>query len=668
MTQSPRAVFLSYASDDAVAACALCEGLRAAGFEVWLDQNELRGGDAWDHRIREQIRQCALFMPVVSRQTQARAEGYFRLEWDLAEQRSRMIARSKAFIVPVCIDDTIEAGAEVPDSFLAVQWTRLPGGAVTAEFIRRIAALLSGPPARGAVAPPDAPSPGDRRSPMRPIVAAIVVIALAVAGPWVWQRVATHGAATSSVASTVAETAAPRPKLEPSVAVLPFVNMSSDREQNYFADGLTEELIDKLAQNRDLKVISRTSSFAFKGQNVDIRRIAEKLGVQNVLEGSVRKDGSDLRVTAQLVRASDGQHLWSQTYDRKLKDIFKVQSEIARTVASTLNVVMNAEVQTEAYAPRSVEAYNLVLKGNYHFRLKNQADTARALDLYQQAIRLEPDYALAWLMVAQALAQQGDNGWAPASEVYPPARAAVDKAVALAPNLVLARMVLGWSRANIDWDFDGARREFERANQLAPGVPRVQRGLAYINHSIYGRLRPEIQLRREELERSPLDLVQLETLAYLLQADGQLEESERDFRELLRVNPSLAGGPAGLAVTLLLMGRHDEALAEAERDVDPRYRDAVLPMIDWALGRKAESDRVLLKAERKYGAANPYLFAQAHAYRNETDAAFQWLDRAYRQRDVALLSIASDPLIRNLRRDPRYAAMLETLHLVEPAH
>jgi hypothetical protein len=248
MRDSAKAIFLSYASQDAEAARRICDSLRAAGLEVWFDRSELRGGDAWDASIRNQIKECALFIPIISRNTEARAEGYFRLEWRLADQRTHLMAKSRAFLVPVCIDDTRDVEAEAPDSFSAVQWTRLPDGNAPLAFIERISRLLSPDERLPAI-------PGRRPVAEPPVMDLLPAL------------------------STIPQT---------SIAVLPFANLTNDAEKEYFSDGLAEELIHILTSVPGLKVPARTSSFAYKGRNTDIRQIAKDLGVATVLEGSVR--------------------------------------------------------------------------------------------------------------------------------------------------------------------------------------------------------------------------------------------------------------------------------------------------------------------------------------------------------------------------------------------
>ena len=328
-----RAVFLSYASDDAEIAERICASLRAAGIEVWFDQNALRSGDAWDQKIRREIRDCTLFIPIVSRSTQARSEGYFRLEWHLADQRSHLIARSRAFLLPVCIDSTSEADAEVPDSFTSVQWTRLPDGNVPPAFAERVARLL----AQDDHTPPPRPRPasfqtvtGSGSLPGRPVRTRLGLLLLAALAATGISYVAMNrllpgrhelAPAPTSVPVATIDAAARSTIPEKSIAVLPFADMSERKDQEYLSDGMTEEIIDLLVKVPELRVPARTSSFYFKGKSEDISTIARRLAVAHILEGSVRKSGNRLRVTAQLVRADTGYQLWSETYDRDLKDV-----------------------------------------------------------------------------------------------------------------------------------------------------------------------------------------------------------------------------------------------------------------------------------------------------------------------------------------------------------
>ena len=271
MSESPRAIFLSYASQDADAARRVCEVLRAAGLEVWFDQSELRGGDAWDAAIRKQVKECALFVPLVSANTDARSEGYFRREWNLAVGRMLDMADDQAFLLPVVIDGTPEATARVPDRFRERQWTRLPGGETPTDFVERVVRLLSGGPAARASTPSavQAPAPG----PSTP----------ADGGFW--------------------------------VAVLPFKCACANADLTALAEGLSEEIVTGLSRFSYLRVISRSSTSRYAEQAIDVRTVGKEIGARYVMEGSLRQAGPRLRLAVQLVDAASGAHLWAETYD-----------------------------------------------------------------------------------------------------------------------------------------------------------------------------------------------------------------------------------------------------------------------------------------------------------------------------------------------------------------
>jgi TolB-like protein len=390
VNQSTRGVFLSYASDDAGAAKHICDALRAAGIEVWFDQSELRGGDAWDQKIRRQIRDCALFVPIISAHTQARPEGYFRLEWKLAVDRSHLMAAERAFLVPVVVDATTEPAALVPAPFRAVQWTRIEPDKVRAAFVDRIAALLNQRIAVRAATP----ERGTRRAPPGRLAAVAIVlcvaavvafaIATAIRGGGSSHSPGTGGADGAAAASV---TTAPAVISEKSVAVLPFEDLSEKHDQEYFASGLSEELIDLLARTPELHVPARTSSSAFRTRRMTIAEVARTLNVAYVLEGSVRKSGDTLRVTANLVRAADGYQVWSQTFERKPKDVFKVQDEIAAAVSAALNVHLLARQVSARGISRNPDAYDLLLRGRFFGR---QSDHVQARDAYQRAVDWTP--------------------------------------------------------------------------------------------------------------------------------------------------------------------------------------------------------------------------------------------------------------------------------------
>ncbi|HUA88591.1 MAG TPA: TIR domain-containing protein, partial [Steroidobacteraceae bacterium] len=464
-SSQPRgAVFLSYASQDSAAAQRISEALQAAGIDVWFDRGELRGGDAWDHMIRQRIRDCALFVPVISASTAARPEGYFRLEWSLAEQRSHMQARNRTFILPVSIDDTPPNTEDVPESFTRVQWTRLPGGQVPREFTSRIATLLgAGAPAAapGAVPPAAAPvtqPPAQRRNAWL-VALMVVVVALLALRPWHWGARPQAAAAAAAPAPAAAGT--------PSVAVLPFADLSEHHDQEYFSDGLTEELIDTLTRIPQLRVPARTSSFSFKGKSAPVGEIGQALKVTHVLEGSVRTSGMHMRITAQLVRADDGYHVWSQTFDRDMHDIFQVQDEIARAVAEQLKLSLLTNADAAGGKTQSVEAHNLFLQAQYLVQRDRAEDLEGAVQLYLRALQLDPRYAAAYAALAYCHIRRVANGVDADGGGTAKAVAAAERAIELDPNLPEGYLSLAVARLQ-QLDFTETRRLLDKVAALDP--------------------------------------------------------------------------------------------------------------------------------------------------------------------------------------------------------
>jgi TolB-like protein/cytochrome c-type biogenesis protein CcmH/NrfG len=436
--------------------------------------------------------------------------------------------------------------------------------------------------------------------------------------------------------------------LDKSIAVLPFIDMSEKKDQEYFSDGLSEEVIDRLTHAADLRVISRTSSFYFKGKPATIGDIARTLGVSHVLEGSVRKAGTQLRITAQLIQASNGSHLWSQTYDRSVTDIFKVQDEIAGTVAQALEVALRSSSSGRTEA--SQEAYSLLLKGNYFFNRGTDADSAKALDLYTQATRLDPNYALAWAKVGRTTTKD--------SKGLPKALAALQRSLRIDPNLAYAHYELGRTRLYFESDWAGAKAELERAIELDPDDLNARVQLAYLTEGIFGQFDRKVGYLRQIVANDPLDPYSLEHLASSLFLAGRFEESAASFRRLVQLSPAEEGARAEYGITLLYLHQPREALALIEKEPDEASRLWALAILDWGIGHKTESDAAVSRLEQRYASGNPGYIAEVRAYRGELDAAFKWLDQAYERQKFMMSIMTVDPLLSNLRGDPRFEAML----------
>jgi TolB-like protein len=675
MTESTKAIFLSYASQDADAARRIGDALREAALEVWFDQSELRGGDAWDEMIRRQVAECALFIPIISATTASRLEGYFRLEWTLADQRTQRMARTKTFIVPVCVDATLESGSDVPESFVRVQWSRLPGGATPPAFIERIRSLLSAEKARSSIAPPmTSPIPtasssqpetaatlAPRRDRRLLIGAAVAVLALAGLAYERLRPAAVTQAPTPAIGSSPASAAPPVAIPEKSIAVLPFVDMSEKKDQEYFSDGLSEELLDLLAQLSDLRVAARTSSFYFKGKAEDVAAIGQKLRVAHVLEGSVRKAGSRIRVTAQLIRADNGYHVWSKTYDRDVKDIFEVQDEISGAVVDALKVqLLSSRPLTSRHQTDNTEAYSQYLLGNQLRQRDTPESNEQARAAYQKAIALDPNYAAAYSGLSDSewrLADMRTNN----PDDYARASAAADKAIALAPDAPEGYWARGQLHYVYYYDWSAAQADYEKALALDPAF-----GPAGVDHALLlatlGRLPEAIEALRKIITRDPLSVPAWRRLAALLMDSGRFAEVPE---AIARIRAIGGDDDANLfsADLDLFEGRPQQALDHYRTQKWQVWQLLGAAMAEHTLGHATESQHALEEAIRKYRDALSYQYAIVYAWRNDKDAAFHWLERAFQVHDAGLPYLKHDRFVANLRSDPRYTAMLKRLNL-----
>jgi TolB-like protein/Tfp pilus assembly protein PilF len=644
------AVFLSYASQDAEAAARICYALRAAGIEVWFDQSELRGGDAWDQSIRKQIKSCALFVPVISQHTHERAEGYFRLEWNLAVGRCQRISADKAFLVPVLIDDTRDDGERVPEKFREVQWTRLPAGETPPEFVTRIQRLLSG---ESDPLPTMARRPAAvalrKSSRLVPAVLAALLAAvtayLLVEKPWTAKSAAF----------------APPPH---SIAVLPFVNMSGDKEQEYFSDGLTEELLNSLAEINDLQVAARTSAFSFKGTNTDIGTVARKLNVGAVLEGSVRRSGNTVRVSTQLINAVTGFHLWSHVYDRDLGDVLKLEAEIAGAVASALKVSILGDVATkiELGGTRNPAAFDANLRGRKaHLAAHDYKDYQTAIAAFTEAIGLDPNYALAFAYRSIALNTYAGTAPGPAvRESFDKARADARNAIALTPDLAEGHLALAEYFESGLLNFTRANEEYERALALAPGNAHVLRNSGMFA-ALTGRTEAGVAALRRAVVLDPLNRDTRFDLGQAFYFGRQNEKALGAFQDALALDPADPYTLANHGLAYYALGDFERARGSCESKPDYWASQWCLAVTYEKLGRHADAETVLEKLKASMADADAYQYATIYAQWGNTPKALEWLDRAMRLRDAGLEFLKTDPLMDPLRKEPRFQAIEQEL-------
>ena len=459
--------------------------------------------------------------------------------------------------------------------------------------------------------------------------------------------------------------------LDKSVAVLPLVNESGDPQQDYFSDGLSEELISAIAQVHDIKVIGRNSSFRFRGREQDdTASIGTKLGVATLLEGTVRKQGNQVRIVASLVKASDGSELWSQTYDRDLKDVFAVQSEIATSVAGALKTTLLGKPIESADKPPSgnLDAYDALLQGLKYAERRNRADYLKAVGYYQQAIRLDPGYAMAYARLA--IVQQWFNDWvANADErkvASAEARANANKAIELAPGSALALGALGINQAWSDFDYPTAEATLKKAVALDPSNPETLYQLADVTACL-GRLDEGIAMMRKALEMEPLNASFHFYTGQFLLARGKLDAAEAEMGRAVALQPDAAGFHAYLAIAQLQGGKPDQALRTANEEQEGGNRRWALSTIHFARGETAQGQASLDDMIRLDLNFEPVNIAMVYTYLGSKDKAFAMLDHGLDIRDSGVASIYEQPyLIPKLRGDPRLAILLKKLGLPDP--
>lgn len=690
--------FISYASHDAAVATALVEALERVGVKCWIAPRDVRAGALYADAIVRAITGARAFVLVLSEDSID------------SSHVSKEIERASSKKHPI-ITLRIDAAPLTPalEYFLSEsQWVEAQAGTMQPAYAKVIDAIRGLAPA--AVDPASAVRSGASAGTMSAVppksrfaqilVAAGVAIILGylvVNKLWLsrWLEAQQH-----IVALTTAAAPATAVVSEKSIAVLPFTDMSEKKDQEYFADGLSEELIDLLAKVPDLHVPARTSSFYFKSKSEDIQTIAHKLLVAHVLEGSVRRSGNHLRVTAQLVRADNGYHLWSETYDRNVDDIFKVQDDIAGAVVKALKVSL---LQTEA--PRAApttnsEAYRLYLQAVSLARRESAGDTAQAYAYLREALKLDPQFALAWAALAEdytddtvnwdtvfssansleartgsgnsraasttdvgsKLPSQSTTWQSIANIVVTGSHDAADRALRFGPNLPETHLAAARVRLYVDWDWAGAESEINKARELDPrnaGVTQLAAALAIT----VGHLQQAIDLAQLAATQDPLGTASFE-LGKANHRLGKLGDAENAYQQLLALYPNSSGFHFRYGLVLLALGRPEAALEEFNRDIPP-YRQAGLPLALDALGRRADADRELALAESQWGLGMGYQISYIYASRNNAERAMYWLERAYEQHDGGLISMLHDPLFKNIEHDPRFTALLRKMNLPE---
>ena len=448
--------------------------------------------------------------------------------------------------------------------------------------------------------------------------------------------------------------------VDKSIAVLPFVDMSAAKDQEYFSDGLSEELLNLLAKIPELKVIGRTSSFSFKGKNEDLRSIAQKLGVAHLLEGSVRKDGNKIRVTAQLIKADDGSHLWSETYNRDLEGLFKLQDEIAGAVVKQLKLKLLAIPAT--IASSNIEVHNLILQGNYFYDKLDKENVAKAIDFYNQALIIDSNDARAWGKLANAISRQSWQNYIDQNPGYEKARHAALKAISLDTMLAVGYLELADIKLYHDFDWEGAEETYQKALSLEPQNAEIIIGNGSLNEAI-GSWNEAARFYKQAIDLDPLKPIYYLGMGNNQTAVGQFNEAILSFKKALEIDPRFQRAHLYQGINYLLLGKTDLALKEMQQENNELFRTFGLALVYHALKRKQEANETLKEFTDKYHNNWSYLLAQLHAFRGEKDLAFACLETAYNKKDSWLFWVKGDPLLKNLKTDPRYNAFLKKMDL-----
>ena len=685
-TQPGPAVFLSYAREDVEQARRIADALRAFGMEVWFDQAELRGGDAWDQKIRRQIRECALFMPLISARTQARGEGYFRREWNLGVERTRDMAHGVPFIVPVVVDDTPADEAMVPEEFLRYQWTQLKHGVPSSQFVEQVKGLLEAPKkvaGSRAPAPPAkvaaALAPAGHRS-HTPLVI-LGCFAVLVAGGVAYlllrprrspEEVARLVAAATTIASQAtaaaekadagkegAPPAAAPAVSDKSVAVLPFENMSEDKDTNaFFADGIHEDILTNLALVKGLRVVSRTSVMQYRGATKPIREIAKELGVAYILEGSVRRAGNKVRVTGQLIHAATDEHIWAKSYDRDITDIFAIQGELAQAIAGALSEAISPEERAllERRPTENADAYDLYLKAR-KMREDGYGSLAVTEPLLRAAVELDPRFAVGWAELGrlQANAFFADEDHTDARLAK--AKEAIETAIRLAPDDPTVIENTGDYYYYGYRDYTRAAQQYLRLAQLKPNDPVMYYSLALI-HRRQGHWADSLVNFRRAVELDPADLPHANQFLQFLFGTRHYDEGEALGRRITQAFPDRVLPAGFLAITEFL---HTGATQGVESFLGQKFAPGDAELFVWTskIDARMTGDLTeVLRLDREH----PYVERVGYAHwQQDVDAAQDLWESGERDASRAKIDSVMPVMTAELARQPLNASLWESL-------
>jgi TolB-like protein len=651
---APAPVFISYASQDAAVANAIVGNLEQHGIKCWIAPRDVTPGSQYADEIVGAINNTKVLVLVLSEHAVASPHVGREVERAASKRRRIIVLRTDAAPLTRSFEYFLSESQWIDVAALGMPaaLTKL-----TQAVGQRLAPASWVSTSLGA----DVRDPAERkRKPSYQTIKRLVAVAvfLSVAAVvvgvmvryWPSKQGSSHAPAVAAIA-------------EKSIAVLPFIDMSEKKDQEYFADGMAEEIIDLLAKIPGLKVIGRTSSFQFKGKTEDLRDIGKQLGVAYVLEGSVRKSGDRLRITAQLIDSRDGAHLFSQTYDRDLSDVLKMQDEIAAALVRALQIEVRARDIGSRAVLRNTEAYTLYLQGLHALNRSDQEGMEQAIGDFERVLELDPSFAPAELWRGDAYSTLGAYGFMPPAIAFEKARQAAERALELDPNLAIAHVLLGDIHRLYDWDWAAAGREIRQARALAPNDSEVLLASAVLPQNL-GRWDEALAQVNASLAQDPLNPRGYNTLGATQLRRGRLEEAEEAQRRALAINPTGTGGHYFLGLVLLARREREAALAEMLKEKDDEMRLGGTAMAYFVLGRKVDSDAslaLMIKSQTK----RAFFISSVYAFRGESDEALKWLDTAYTHRETALLILKGQTMFDKLEGDPRYKDFLKKMNLPE---
>jgi TolB-like protein len=632
-------VFVSYASQDTAIANSIVENLEQLGLKCWIAPRDVKPGAQYADAIVRAINEAKAVVVVMS--ANAVGSSHVGREIERAASKHRKIIAFRIDAAP--LNHALEYFLS-ESQWIDVAQLGMPAALTKlAEAVGHVSTIS--PPAVSG------PRPGGVRKRMVIVAAAVIGVGAAIAvGIHFWSPGRHAPPAVAAIS-------------DKSIAVLPFADMSEKKDQEYFADGMAEEIIDLLVKIPGLKVISRTSSFQFKGRTEDVQSIGTRLGVAYVLQGSVRKSGDRLRVTAQLINSRDGTHLWSQTYDRDLSDVLKMQDEIALALGRALQIAVGADMVSRP-ALRNTDAYTLYLQGRHAQDRFDPRGFEQAVGDFQRAIELDPSSTEAEVWLGNAYFNLGMYGIMPPAVAFEKARLVTERALKLDPDFAFAHAQLGDIHRAYDWDWAAADRELKLALALAPNDGNISFYVAVQSLGM-GRCDDALEQINAALAQDPLGYSRYLVLSRIQSCRGRLAEAEDAQRRSIELSPTSAGSYYFLGQVLLARGKPEAALAEMLKEAqDNPIRIGGLAMAYFALGRTTDSDTALAQILKSEADRYPFQIAQVYAFRGETDKAFEWLERAYAHKDGGGLPfIKTDSVFKKFGSDPRYKAFLKKMNL-----